>query len=26
LQAETQNWNSMADVIAGILGTKPEEV
>ncbi|HXJ04326.1 MAG TPA: PadR family transcriptional regulator [Candidatus Acidoferrum sp.] len=26
LQAETENWNSMADVIAGILGTKPEEV
>jgi len=26
LQTETENWNSMADVIAGILGTKPEEV
>jgi PadR family transcriptional regulator, regulatory protein PadR len=26
LQAETENWNSMADVIAGILRTKPEEV
>ena len=26
LQAETQKWNSMADVIAGILGTKPEGV
>ena len=26
LQAETQKWNSMADVIAGVLGTKPEEV
>jgi transcriptional regulator len=26
LHAETENWNSMADVIAGILGTKPEEV
>ena len=26
LQAETENWNSMADVIAGILGTEPEEV
>jgi PadR family transcriptional regulator, regulatory protein PadR len=26
LQAETENWNSMADVMAGILGTKPEEV
>ena len=26
LQAETENWNSMADVIAGILGAKPEEV
>jgi PadR family transcriptional regulator PadR len=26
LQAETDNWNSMADVIAGILGTRPEEV
>src|SRR5579871_598132 len=25
LQAETENWNSMADVIAGILGTKPEK-
>ncbi|MHB8501384.1 MAG: PadR family transcriptional regulator [Candidatus Acidiferrales bacterium] len=26
LQAEATNWNRMADVIAGILGTKPEEV
>jgi PadR family transcriptional regulator, regulatory protein PadR len=26
LQTETTNWNRMADVIAGILGTKPEEV
>ena len=26
LQTETENWNRMADVIAGILGTKPEEV
>ena len=26
LQAEAENWNRMADVIAGILGTKPEEV
>ena len=26
LQAETENWNSMADVIAGILSTKPEEI
>lgn len=26
LHAETQNWNRMADVIAGILGTMPEEV
>ncbi|MGC1367611.1 MAG: PadR family transcriptional regulator [Candidatus Acidiferrum sp.] len=26
LQAEAANWNRMADVIAGILGTKPEEV
>jgi PadR family transcriptional regulator, regulatory protein PadR len=26
LQSETENWNRMADVIAGILGTKPEEV
>ena len=26
LQSETENWNSMADVIAGILGTKPEEI
>jgi PadR family transcriptional regulator PadR len=25
LQAETENWNRMADVIAGILGTKPEK-
>ncbi|HEY2546891.1 MAG TPA: PadR family transcriptional regulator [Candidatus Acidoferrum sp.] len=26
LQTETEKWNRMADVIAGILGTKPEEV
>jgi transcriptional regulator len=26
LHAETENWNRMADVIAGILGSKPEEV
>jgi hypothetical protein len=26
LQAETENWNRMADVMAGILGTKPEEI
>jgi PadR family transcriptional regulator len=26
LLTETENWNRMADVIAGILGTKPEEV
>lgn len=26
LQKEAENWNRMADVIAGILGTKPEEV
>jgi len=26
LQTETENWNRMTDVIAGILGTKPEEV
>jgi transcriptional regulator len=26
LQAETDKWNRMADVIAGILGTRPEEV
>ncbi|MGC1482827.1 MAG: PadR family transcriptional regulator [Candidatus Acidiferrum sp.] len=26
LLAEAANWNRMADVIAGILGTKPEEV
>jgi PadR family transcriptional regulator, regulatory protein PadR len=26
LLAETENWNRMADVIAGILGAKPEEV
>ena len=26
LQAETENWNRMADVIAGILGAKPEQV
>lgn len=26
LQSETENWNRMTDVIAGILQTKPEEV
>ncbi len=26
LQTETQNWNRMADVIGGILGTAPEEL
>jgi PadR family transcriptional regulator, regulatory protein PadR len=26
LQAESEKWNRMADVIAGILGAKPEEV
>lgn len=26
LQTETQEWNRMADVIAGILQAKPEEV
>jgi PadR family transcriptional regulator, regulatory protein PadR len=26
LQAETENWNHMAEVIAGILGTRPDEV
>lgn len=26
LQTEAAKWNSMADVIAGILHTKPEEV
>ncbi|MGB2589856.1 MAG: PadR family transcriptional regulator [Candidatus Acidiferrum sp.] len=26
LLAETNNWNRMADVIAGILDAKPEEV
>lgn len=26
LQTETQKWNRMTEVIAGILGTKPEEV
>jgi len=26
LRAETENWKRMADVIAGILNTKPEEV
>lgn len=25
LQTETENWNRMANVMAGILGTKPEE-
>ena len=26
LQSEAEKWNRMADVIAGILGTTPEEV
>ena len=26
LLTENENWNRMAEVIAGILGTKPEEV
>ena len=26
LQAETEDWNRMAEVIAGILSTRPEEV
>jgi PadR family transcriptional regulator PadR len=26
LRAETENWNLMAEVMAGILGTKPEEI
>ncbi len=26
LQAETEKWNRMADVIAGILGAEPSEV
>jgi PadR family transcriptional regulator, regulatory protein PadR len=26
LQTESEKWNRMADVIAGILGTTPEEV
>jgi len=26
LQTEAEKWNRMADVIAGILGAKPEEV
>jgi PadR family transcriptional regulator, regulatory protein PadR len=26
LQAETENWNRMAEVIAGILSTRPGEV
>jgi PadR family transcriptional regulator PadR len=26
LQAEAETWNRMADVIAGILGARPEEV
>jgi PadR family transcriptional regulator, regulatory protein PadR len=26
LQTEAEKWNRMADVIAGILGTSPEEV
>ncbi len=26
LQSETENWNKMADVIAGVLQTNPEEL
>jgi PadR family transcriptional regulator PadR len=26
LRTETENWNRMANVMAGILGAKPEEV
>lgn len=26
LQTEAEKWNRMADVIAGVLGTRPEEV
>jgi PadR family transcriptional regulator, regulatory protein PadR len=26
LQTEAEKWNRMADVIAGILGARPEEV
>ena len=26
LQAETENWNRMAEVIGGVLGTRPGEV
>jgi PadR family transcriptional regulator, regulatory protein PadR len=26
LQAETQKWNRMTDIIGGILGTAPEEL
>lgn len=26
LRVETEKWNHMSDVIAGILGTRPEEV
>jgi len=26
LQSEEENWNRMADVIAGILGARPEEI
>jgi transcriptional regulator len=26
LQAQTKSWNRMAEMIAGILGTSPEEV
>jgi PadR family transcriptional regulator, regulatory protein PadR len=26
LRTETENWNRMANVMAGILGTRPEEV
>jgi PadR family transcriptional regulator PadR len=26
LQADTDNWNRMAEVIAGILGTRPGEI
>jgi PadR family transcriptional regulator len=26
LQQETRQWNDMADIIAGVLGTSPEEL
>ncbi|HUL14645.1 MAG TPA: PadR family transcriptional regulator [Terriglobales bacterium] len=26
LQSETEKWNRMADVIAGILGSRPKEI